>query len=53
MSWLKDQRLEKFAQGLADFGVEIMDDLQSPFLTDADLKGMGMKELHIRKFRAP
>ena len=47
MAYLQRRRLEGFAQGLADFGVECLHDLDE--MTDADLTGMGFKELHRRR----
>ena len=50
MEWLKAHRLEAFAQALADFGVENLEDLKD--VTEDDLVKMGMRELQVRRFLA-
>jgi len=51
MDWLAARRLTQFAQDLAALGVQDMRDMKDD-VTDDDLRNMGMKELHIRRYRA-
>ncbi len=49
MVYLQKRRLQRFVLDLAKLGVECLEDLDE--LNDAELTGIGFKELHLRRFR--